>query len=286
MLNRTIYLTGANGFLGGDLAFFFREQGNEVIPMTRIAGNPANIYFDMSRSDRLPAPKMQGALVHCAWQMDALSARYVETNVGGSIAVLEWALQHKLNPIIFISTTSVFPGCRSLYGQSKQKVEVFCRDNGILVVRSGLVCSRRQIGGIVGRLTRIVNGLPLVPLIDGGKQAFYISDTEDLSLALLTLIDDPGFYRPEEPVLAVAKPMTFREILEALGQASGRRPRFMVLPGSLIRLPLRAAAKIGLSLPVNEDNLEGLLRLPPIQPINTDLAGMFTHSIERAMIVK
>jgi NADH dehydrogenase len=286
MRNKTIYLTGASGFLGSDLAFFFRERGNEVIPMARNIGESENIYFDMSSSNRMPAPPKPGALVHCAWLMDALSPKYVETNVGGSITLLRWALENKLNPIIFISTTSVFPGCKSMYCRAKYEVELFCKDNGILIVRPGLVCSRRQIGGMVGKLAQIVKTLPLVPLIDGGRQVFYISDTEDFSLALLTLIDDPSIYRPNEPVLAADQPITFRDILEMLGQAVGRRSRFISLPGFLIRVPLRAAAKVGLNLPVNEDNLEGLLSVPPIQPVNTKLATMFKHTLEGAMLSK
>ena len=283
MPNNTVYLTGANGFLGSDLAFFFREKGKEVIPMTCKADLSRNNYFDMRRGEQLrPAPK-RGALVHCAWQMNALEENYYENNVGGSIVVLKWALENRLSSILSISTTSVFPGCRSTYGRAKQEVEEFCRSNGILVARSGLVCSCRQVGGMVGKLARIVNILPLVPIVNGGRQAFYISDTEDFASALLHLIEDPSLYSQEEPVLAASQPITFREILNVLGSKTKKQPVFVNIPVFLIRFPLYVAAKIGLKLPVSDDNLEGLLSLPPTQPINSRLTLIFKHSIDRAM---
>ncbi|MEK7952341.1 NAD-dependent epimerase/dehydratase family protein [Luteolibacter sp. Y139] len=110
-------MTGASGFIGHHVARHLAESGHGVIALDNREPSPPHpdeiqtILCDIRNGD-LPG-KNCDAIVHLAAlggvrpSMERPSD-YIETNVGGTVRLLEWAKQHGVKRFIFASSSSVY----------------------------------------------------------------------------------------------------------------------------------------------------------------------------------
>jgi nucleoside-diphosphate-sugar epimerase len=262
-MSGVVAVTGASGYLGSRLAGGFEADGWQVVRMSR--GNPdARFTF----ADGAPAGFFRDhgitALVHCAWDL-TLSRRadLDKFNVQGSIRLLEQARAEGVETIVFISTISAFPGCKSDYGQTKLLVEDAARRLGAVVVRPGLVYGD-QPGGMVGALTGAVRKLPLVPLIGSGRQVLFPAHEDDVVALVRRLTAQPDLVKPGEPVIAANEQgWTFRQILGVLAARQGRKARAVPIPWRAIWLPFKTAELAGLRLSFRSDSVVSIVNQDP-----------------------
>lgn len=258
-----VIITGAGGYLGSILLRVFQAKGWETLPWTRggVVGPGARFVL----GGEVPTSSMQGvrALVHCAY--DFRPTKWKEAhriNCAGSQRLFAAAKAAKIPRLVFISTMSAFPGCVSIYGRIKLKVENFCLTRGVLCVRPGLLWSSEP-GGMYQRLRQMAGRLPVLPLVGGGRQNLAFSHAEDLAAGL------EKFCRGEEPppaeaiVTAFPQLFAFREILKTLARLQGKNPWFFPLPAWPVLSGLRLAELLRLPVPFKSDSLVSLLHQDP-----------------------
>jgi UDP-glucose 4-epimerase len=163
-----ILVTGSSGHLGEALMRVLPGRGHEVIGLDVLASSYTNIVGSIG--DRAVVRKSIGgveAVVHSATlhkpHVDSHSqAEFVETNIAGTLNLLEEAVAANVSRFIFTSTTSAFgralqpapgepatwitedvvPIPRNIYGTTKAAAENLCeliaRDHGlpILILRT------------------------------------------------------------------------------------------------------------------------------------------------------
>ena len=253
-------VTGAAGFVGGEIARHFSRNGWSVLHLSRKCPAPAEAFspYDLASDPESLAWNEMDALVLCAWDLNAKDWDAIEqTNVQGSLRLLRAAKAHGLTRVVFISSFSAFEGCRSLYGRAKMLVEAEALRLDYSVVRPGLVYRERS-GGIVGLLEKAVQSTPIIPLIGDGSFPQYPVHVEDLAELVLRLCtqesacDKPLSAAPSEKV-------SFRNLLERIAARSGRRLWLIPVPWQLIDAGLRLLDFLGIPFPFRRDSLTGIV---------------------------
>ena len=238
-----VAVTGARGYVGSRLVRRLREDGHEVQELNRPA-------FGLEQADSA-AVNGADALVHCAWDFDARSRDDIRRiNVEGSKRLLSAAGDAGAK-LVFVSTLSAFPGCRSLYGQAKLEVEERTLELGGIAVRPGLVWGPHP-AGLYGALAKLAS-LPVLPSIAGAKK-LHLAHEDDLAALVARLLEAPP--QPGTIVAAAPEPLSFREILRRLGAK-----RLVPLPWRLPWAGLRTLELAGLRPRFRSDSLVSLVSL-------------------------
>ncbi|MEI9892869.1 MAG: NAD(P)-dependent oxidoreductase [Chthoniobacter sp.] len=252
-------ITGAAGHVGSGIARCFRSHGWDVLGFGRRSLTYAQrIPYELGDDpQRLPWGEVD-ALVHCAYDFRPKSWPQIhEINVEGSIALLRAARENGVKRVVFISSLSSFPGCRSLYGRAKLGVEEAALELGCAVVRPGLVWSNTA-GSLMRALEHAARGR-FVPLIGDGSYPQYLVFDEDLAELVFALS------QPEAPIIgraiSAAHPHrhSLRDVLQLLASRQGRRPTFIPIPWRLMHAGLKTLETLGLPAPFRSDSLIGIV---------------------------
>jgi nucleoside-diphosphate-sugar epimerase len=256
-------VTGASGFVGSRIVDRLKRQGTAVVQLGR---QPAagERRFDLREavSPRLLAGV--DVLVHCAY--DFRPHRWEDVrrvNVDGSLRLFAAARAAGVQRIIFLSSISAFDGCRSLYGRAKLMVEEEARRTGGIVIRPGLVFDDGPPGGMVGAIGKLIAATPVVPLIGGGRQVFYLCHGEDLTRLIHTLATTSSPF--DAPITAAhTEGRPFRDILLALARRARRRVVFIPVPAAPTLAALRLLERAGVSSRLRSDSLISLMNQNPM----------------------
>lgn len=265
---RVVAVTGANGYIGGLVCERFRAAGWTVIRLQRQA--PADSPTD--RRFVLGEPVADGVLagvdvlVHCAYDMTLTKPADVErVNVDGTRALVGAAQAQGVERIVLISSMSAYWGTEQTYGRAKLACEEAVSAVGGVSVRLGLVYGEHW-GGMAGSLRKLT-ALPVTPLV-GVRTYQYTVHEKDVAEGLFAI----GTAKQVAPGLVVglahATRVPFRTLLEGIARRSGSTVRFVPIPWRPVFVAMRAAERLGVTLPLRSDSLLGLVRPAGFVPEN------------------
>lgn len=260
----TVAVTGASGFIGGNLVGALRDAGIPTVALGR-RRVPAVDTRPLALGTDVDPHVFDGVdvLVHCAWDLTAkTSAEVYQRNVVGSIKLFTCAAAAGVRRLVFVSSMSAYAGTKQLYGRSKLETEHLASDLGGLSLRLGLVwgLSPGGMAGAVQRLTR----LPIVPMLGARSYQFTVHE-DDVNAALRAAIEHPEL----RGVIGVAAPdpVPTPQLLTGLARLAGIRPgRFVPVPWQLAYAPMRLFEAARIPLPLRADSILGLVRPAPSVP--------------------
>jgi nucleoside-diphosphate-sugar epimerase len=260
-MNRCV-VTGSSGFVGGRIKARLQREGWQVEGWSR-RGDPNGTRFSLGQSVAPATLKDVRALVHCAYDFAPASREeIVSVNVAGSLKLFEAARAAGVERIVFISSLSAFPGCRSEYGRAKLQIEEQAQRLGIWVIRPGLVYGERP-GGLFGGLVGQVRRSRVMPVLWGGRQWQYLIHEEDLGSLVLRMINGSGPARPEPVSAAHERGWKLGDILRAIERALGKRVVHVPVPWQIAWLGLKACEAMGVPTPFRSDSLISLIYQNP-----------------------
>jgi nucleoside-diphosphate-sugar epimerase len=252
-------ITGAAGHVGSAIARCFQGHGWEVLAFGRRSlENARHVPYELGADPQtLPWAEVD-ALVHCAYDFTPTNwGKIHQANVAGSIALLRAARERGVKKVVFISSLSSFPGCRSMYGKAKLEIEAAALEMGCAVVRPGLVWSKNP-GSLLAALERAARSRA-VPLIGDGSYPQYLVSDEDLADLVFALSEDgaPTIGR----AISAAHPQkhSLRSLLEGFASRQGRRPLFVPVPWPFIYAGLKTLEMLRLPVPFRSDSLIGIV---------------------------
>jgi nucleoside-diphosphate-sugar epimerase len=260
-----VFLTGATGFIGGEVAHQLRERGDEVVCLVRSPEKAAPLtelgceLFSGDLSDRDALRKgMEGCdgVIHAAAMYEvgipeSQHAAMHEANVVGTENVLGAAGEAEVPKIVYVSTCGAFgnthheivdesyrhPGehYTSYYEQSKVEAHLVADR----MIEEGLPCVIVQPGGVYGPgdtsqlgdlMEQFLSGkMPLIPFPELGICLAHVEDTAGgIVLAL-----DRG--EPGETYVIAGPPTTMREAIGILAEVSGRKAPKRAVPVILMK---------------------------------------------------
>jgi len=261
--SRTCLVTGARGYLGSRLKVALQTRGWRVVELTRQPPAGGGIAFRLGGDVDSATLAGASALVHCAYDFKPLAWKeIVATNVAGTAKLFHAARQARVKRIVHISSISAFLGCRSLYGKAKLETEKLALASGAAVVRPGLIYGDPP-GAMFGRLVRQVENGRVLPLVGGGSQIQYLVHDEDLTRFICQWAAGDLPADGEPVTVAHERPWTFRQLLEEIARAKGRRISFVLLPWRLLWAVIKCAELCGVRLEFRSDSLISLMYQNP-----------------------
>jgi nucleoside-diphosphate-sugar epimerase len=261
-----VFLTGATGFIGGELARQLRGRDDDVVCLVRSPEKAARLRelgCELIEGDLGDVAAIRHGLEGCEGAIHAAAMYEVgipesqrpamyEANVVGTENVLRAALEAKTPRVVYVSTVGAFgnthhqivdesyehPGeeFTSYYEQTKVEAHRIARR---LIDEDGLPCRIVQPGGVYGPgdtsqigdlLEQFLSGkMPLIPFPDLG---ICLAHVEDTAAGILLALDEG---KPGETYVLAGPPTTMGEAIGVVGRISGRKAPSRAVPVPLMK---------------------------------------------------
>lgn len=252
-----VLLTGASGFIGSHLVEALLAAGHAVVSVTRhpAAGGDARLRYvpgdftkDVEAADWLPRLAGIDVVINAVGIIRERGAQTFDLiHERAPCALFSACVQAGVKRVVQVSALGADDQASSRYHLSKKRADDFLARLPLssVIVQPSLVFGA---GGASARLFTTLASLPLIGLPGGGRQRIQPVHVDDVTAAVLALLDRPpqsGIRGIRIPVVG-PKAMTFRCFLSALRHAMGMgNAHFVPLPMAL----MRAAATVAQALP-------------------------------------
>ncbi len=247
-----VLIAGASGFIGAHVARACAAAGHEVIYGGRHAPDlPGTRHLKLDYAAPAPRDALAAGLRGVDVVVNAVGIlrptgkqTFEALHVRGPRALFAAAAVAGVRRVIQVSALGAEPQAISDYHRSKSEADraLMMMPLDWAVVMPSLVYGP---GGASARLFDTLASLPLIPLPAGGMQRIQPVHIDDVTGALLRLIESPVELRCAVQLVG-AEPTTLADFLRTLRAALGFRPaRTVSVPRPLIA----AAAKLGDRLP-------------------------------------
>jgi dihydroflavonol-4-reductase len=270
-----VFVTGATGFIGGDVVRQLRQRGEEVACLVRSPEKGAKlnelgcelVAGDLGDEGAIRAG-MEGcdAVIHAAAVYEVgippserLPMR--EANVGGTERVLGAALELKIPKVVYVSTVGVFGNTQgrivdesyehpaenftSAYEETKWEAHQVAKR----LIEDGLPCVIVQPGGVYGPgdtssigqlLDQFLSGkMPLMPFPELG---ICLSHVEDIATGILLGLDKGT---PGEAYVISGPATTVREAIGVVAEVTGRKAPKRAIPTPLMKAMIPIGPLVG-----------------------------------------
>lgn len=261
-----VFVTGATGFIGGEVARQLRQRGEQVVCLVRNpgkAGELSRLGCELVSGDLGDEAAIRrgvegcDALIHAAAMYEVgipASQRPAmhEANVGGTERVLRAALDAEIAKVVYVSTVGAFGNTRhkvvdesyehpgkeftSYYEETKLEGHRIAKR---MTAEEGLPCVIVQPGGVYGPgdtsqvadlLEQFLSGkLPLMPFPELG---ICLTHVEDIAAGIVLALDKG---RPGEAYVLSGPVTTMRAAVEVVAGLTGRKAPRHSLPTPLIK---------------------------------------------------
>jgi dihydroflavonol-4-reductase len=261
-----VFVTGATGFIGGEVARQLRALGDEVACLVRSpekAGKLTELGCELVSGDLSDAEALRQGMQGCDGVVHAAAMYEVgipakqhpamyEANVKGSELMLSAALEAKVGKLVYVSTVGIFgntqgkvvdesyehPGKEftSYYEETKLEGHRIAKrmiaEEGLpgVIVQPGGVYGPGDTSQIADLLEEFFAGrLFLLPFPDLG---ICLSHVEDIAAGILLGLDKG---KVGEAYVISGPATTMREAIETVASLSGRKAPKRAMPTPLIK---------------------------------------------------
>src|SRR5258708_2949384 len=272
-----VFVTGATGFIGSEVARRLRRRGDAVVAVVRErsgAGRLGEIGCQLVEGDLGSmgpiADGMLGcdAVIHIAAMYEVgipksrRPAMYA-ANVVGPRTVLATALELKIPKVVYVSTVNAFGNTEgqvvdethqhseryvSYYDETKHLAHKLARE----MIDRGLPLVIVQPGGVYGPGDTSLQGRLITQFLDGKLPAMMFPDTginmvhrDDVAEGILLALDKG---KPGEAYVLGGQITTMGEAIRTLGKVAGRKPPRITVPTALIKAMAPLGPVIGPAL--------------------------------------
>ena len=236
-----ILITGASGFIGGHLTTALIKAGHEVAACVRnplsiqqqwpeIKAIKANFNCDHDVNDWLPRLQGVDIVINAVGIIrESRNQTFKELHTAAPCALFKAAEQAGVRKVIQISALGADETAFSEYHLSKRAADEYLMalDLDWAIVMPSIVYGP---GAKSMAFFKAIAALPLVPLVDTGDQAVQPIHIDDLSQAVLQLLE-PESPRQVQIAMVGPQPITMKEIYTQLRHWLGMgKARFISIP--------------------------------------------------------
>jgi len=284
---KKVLITGANGFIAKHIAKVLKASGCFVIGTSRkphpmenydevfygILGEPLKGVFENHKVD---------VVIHCAYDKQDIDNK---KNAEGTIIWAEQAEKSGVDLQIFMSSLSADEDAIAPYGQKKFEVEKWFIAHNHVVFRLGLVVGS---GGLFGSMISMVKKMPILPLVDMGRNLTYISDVNTVSNIVRDfIINTDRFQMGKVYYLQQNEPIYIKDILKEIRKQSKTFCIFVPVPSFVLSFLIRLSELMDFTdlLGINTNNLKGLRQFNQ-KRFKSDLVSLGYSDIPIEILIK
>lgn len=271
-----VFLTGATGFIGGEVARQLRDRGEEVVCLVRSpgkAGRLRELGCELVSGDLGEEAAIRQGMRGCDATIHAAAMYEVgipakqrpamrEANVAGTERVMRAALAEKIPRIVYVSTVGIFGNTHkqvvdesyenpetdftSYYEETKLEahkvVQRMIDSEGLpaIIVQPGGVYGPGDTSQVADLLEQFFAGkLPLMPFPELG---ICMTHVEDIAGGILLALDKGKL---GETYVISGPVTTMREAIETVAKVSGRKAPKRNLPTGLMKMMIPLGPVVG-----------------------------------------
>jgi dihydroflavonol-4-reductase len=275
-VTRTVFVTGAGGFIGLRVAGQLRERGDDVVAIVRdpasatelVATGARLVQGDLGSDDAIRAAMSDAdAVIQLAGSYrvgipaSERPAMY-EANVAVTQRVLDAAIALRIPRIVAISTVNAFgnthgrvadetyqrdpgEGFLSYYDETKYLAHVAAEARAeagapIVTVQPGTVYGRKDHSGIGAQLKAAFEGK--APYIAFGELGISPTYVDDVAAGIIAALDRG---RIGEAYVMAGQNMAMRDAMRIAATAGGHKPPRLSIPTTVLRIGARLAPSAG-----------------------------------------
>jgi nucleoside-diphosphate-sugar epimerase len=273
-----VLVTGVNGFVGMHIARHLRAAGFAVVGTVRSEAKIQSVahLVDQAYVYDLRAPTVPkdlasfDAIVHLAHDFSQGAQPFNHT---GTSMLARAGADAGVPVQIYFTSYSAVANAVTEYGRSKFALESVFKELDAYVARPGLVIGS---GGIFGRIRGLIDTTPVVPMLNGGSGLVPIVAIENLCEATHHIISN----RPAQRSLNLFNPqlVSLKSVVRTMLQAMGKRRVLLTVPVGLVLTPLVVVKKLGITLPIDADNVRAFAHNQ-----DSSLASDLLATVERVL---
>ena len=180
-----VVITGLNGFLSKNLYKYIKIK-NKYIKIynssNKIKNNKNIFYFDLHSNfdENFLLYNKINVIIHCSYSFKYFTfAEGLKKNLDVTNKLFNFAKRNNIF-IIYISSISSDENAISNYGKIKFAIETKLHESNNVIIRPGLLYSNSEPGGIFGTIYKLISSLPVIPIINNGKNIQYMCKIESL----------------------------------------------------------------------------------------------------------
>ncbi|MGE0878007.1 MAG: SDR family oxidoreductase [Acidimicrobiia bacterium] len=253
-----VLLTGGSGFTGRRVIPLLIERGHEVSALARTprsARSVAALGAVAVRGDLDDPASLDGAFASS--RVDAL-VNIASIGFGHAPVIIAAAEDAGIRRAVFVSTTAIFTtldaGSRSVRLAAESAIMASSLD--WTIVRPTMIFGTPDDRNMA-RLLRLLTRTRMIPLPDGGRRLQQPVHVDDLAVAIVNALErHVAIGRCYD--IAGPEPLTFAEVVAQAGQAIGRSPKIVPVPGRPVVLALRAYEKVAHRPRIRSEQIERL----------------------------
>jgi dihydroflavonol-4-reductase len=271
-----VFVTGATGFIGGEVARQLRQRGDEVVALVRSPGKAAKLTqlgCELVAGDLSDETALRKGMAGCDAVIHAAAIYEVgipakqrptmwEANVAGTERVMKAALEAQISRVVYVSTVGIFGNTHgrvvdesyknpetdftSYYEETKLEAHKVV---GRMVAEQDLPAVTVQPGGVYGPgdtsqvadlLEQFFAGkLPLLPFPELG---ICMTHVEDIAGGILLALDKGAL---GETYVISGPATTMRGAIETVAKVSGRKAPKRNLPTGLMKMMIPFGPVVG-----------------------------------------
>lgn len=265
-----IFITGASGFIGTNLAGKLVKKGYKVKCFVRKTSNVSELkklgmeiaYGDIT--DKASISKAMGendVAVHLAAVTSEVSSDYGlsrKINVVGTRNLLEVCKEKKAKRIIHLTSESTKRKVKGAYARTKAEADELVKGFGVpyTLLRPSIVYGAGS-RGLFQKTLDYIEKLPFVPIIGAGKEKIIPVHVDDVTDAIIACIKS-GKTANKEYDLTGATILDFNQFMDSIMQELGIKKKKIHIPFSFVYLAAKILSVFMKNPPVTTDNLLGL----------------------------
>ncbi len=265
-----ILITGASGFLGSQLTNYAANRGRRVRCMVRRTSDTSALdptRMEICYGDLLDLASLRAALgppvrcvVHCAATTSETRVDYAQSfkiNVEGTRHLLEACHQQGVERFIMISTQSANEQNPSAYARTKLAGDRLVQQSKLAytILKPSTIYGPGS-KGLFAKMVRLMDALPVVPILGPGARLIRPIHVFDLCEAILQCENSPQTLEKIYD-LGGRDLVTYEDFVRSILDARRTKKLFVHIPLPVCHL-LAAAFSILKNPPFTRDNVLGL----------------------------
>jgi UDP-glucose 4-epimerase len=234
-MQKSVLVTGSEGFIGKRLVRALRKKGYKVVEFDAKKGDNLLDYEQCKK-----ASKNCYATVHCAAVLDEHSKALWNVNVLGTENIIRASTENKVERFIFLSTAGVYGDVKGIASEQTKKkpqtkyekskaqaeeiVEAYEELIHITILRPAIVLGPNEYWRKI--IKQIKKGFPL---IGSGKNKWHLVYVSDAVDAILFCLENENTVS-ETLNVAADDVLTLEQLVLEIKKCLGLKPKVMKIP--------------------------------------------------------